>query len=248
MNNMVNEITQEPEITSFDARQMLLNLRESSRFSDTALEFCRKEAFFETIYRVTYDSDARHLIRAIAAKGFIPYYAEQYCKTYAQVFGLERQGLAACRIDRGTLSEALISNMLAAADHIYWAFGALCGEVFTLLITDECHSAITLEGVLNLLNTYSHKILNLEGDILADKHVMHNYGMHEWFAKGINFHTEIADRSYRNNPHWIDFHNHFNEQHQRVRCVVEHVGIKTMTTYPALNNLLERLNSYGIET
>ncbi len=237
-------ITREPQITSFDAREILRSLKDSSQFPADMIDAGRRYSILEAIDRSLYDADTRHLIRAVSAKGFIPYYEKQYAKMYAQVFGFEKQGLLQAQIDSNLLAEALVSNMYAAADHVYWAFASLIDDVLNLLVSDNYGTLITIDGILYVLNSYATKILKLEKNILGDKKIMQNWEMKVLFSGGMNFEVEVPDRSYRNNPHWTGFNDHFSEQCQRVSYTANQLGIKRYSKYRRLDLLISRLCVY----
>ena len=237
------EIHREPEMTSFDARQLLKNLRESSQFPEKIVNVGRRNAIYEAIIRLAYDADVRHLIRAVAAKGFLPFYADRYSKMYVQVFGFERQLLMFSQIDRNILAEALVSNMYAAADHIYWALASLCDDVLKLLQEDKYDTLITLESILSILNAYAKSIITFEKQILNDRKVMQDWKMQALFIDGMNFIKEVPDRSYRNNPHWIEFHPHFQEQCHRLDYAINQISVKRYSKYRHLSLLVSKLGS-----
>ena len=241
------EVHHEPEITSFDARKLLSELRESSQFPEEATNIGRRTSIYEAIRRLAYDADTRHLIRAIAAKGFLPFYADRYVKMYIQVFGFERQNLMVSQINRHSVAEALVANMYAAADHIYWALSSLSDDVLKLLEEDYFDTLITLDSILILLNTYANRILGLEKLILADRKVMQDWSMQDLFSGGINFSKEITDRSYRNNPHWTDFKAHFQDQCERLVYAINQIGAKRYSKYRYLCLLVSKLGPCAAE-
>jgi hypothetical protein len=183
-------------------------------------------------------------MRVIAAKGFIPYYGDQYAKMYAQVFGFERQGLLMSQIDSNLLAEALVSNIIAAADHIFWAASSVSDDVMRLLCAGGHETLVTMEGVLNILDSYADKILRLEKDVLDDKKVMKQWKMKNIFSNGLSFTKEIPDRAYRNNPHWTNFHAHFKEQFQRVNYADNQWEFGLLASHSSLNTLILRLEQY----
>lgn len=241
------EVRHEPEITSFDARKLLMELRESSQLPEEVTNIGRRTSIYDAIRRLAYDADTRHLIRVIAAKGFLPFYADRYAKMYVQVFGFERQNLMISQIDRNILSEALVSNMYAAADHIFWALSSLCDDVLKLLEEDYFDTLITIDSILLLLNTYAYRILTLEKQVLADKKVMQDWSMQHLFANGMDYSIEVPDRSYRNNPHWIDFKSHFQEQCEKLVYAINQIGCKRYSNYRYLCLLVSKMGSCAAE-
>jgi hypothetical protein len=242
---------QKLEMTSLDARKLLEELTKVNAlftsYPKEMLEADKQQKLAKAIERVIYDLEPRHLARAIAAKGFIPYFNLEYELMYAQTFGFEKQGLKLDNIKERSISEALVSNVYAAMDHIYWAVGALTGEALFLINNKEISSQThyDLDNILTKLDVFSSKILTVEEAVLSDTPVMEQIG--RYIGKTFDFSYPVTDRSWRNNPHWEDFNNHFTEQKKRVDTAIESINALKIdiSKYASLNTLIQRLDRYA---
>jgi hypothetical protein len=232
--------------TSFDARQLLADMDKLNygSYPENLIESGKRHKLNLAMQRVIYDIEPRHLARVIAAKGFLPYYSSSQRLTYAQNFGFEKQGLELNKIRKDTLSKALVSNLYAAMDHIYWVFGSLTGEALNMIDAKDSTQdpSDSLDSILNKLNTYSSKILVLENEVLDDKEVMDLIGGK--IGDTIDYFHEVIDRSWRNNPHWTKFHKHFKDQYKRASLAEQSIDQKKLSKYTALNDILHRLDRY----